>query len=291
MDRTGKTTIYMKSFKEINSNEERSLMVVDSLNLGFRYLHSGAKNFAEDYMRTVLSLKKSYKCDKLIITGDMGSSSYRKALDPEYKANRKKKYEDQTPEEATKFEEFFAEMQRILQKYDDDRLFPVVRFPGVEADDIAAYITNKRKKYGLDQVWLISSDRDWNLLINDGVSQFSFVTRKEYTVDNWHEHYECTRDEYISIKVLQGDSGDNVKGVPGVGPKRALDLVKQYGSVYDIIANMPLSGKYKYITALNEFGADNLFRNYQLMDLVTYCEDAIGEENVKVLDQQLESYL
>lgn len=275
----------------MNTATSGSLMVLDSLNLGFRWQHKGAVDFCEDYMRTVLSFKKSYKCDKLIIPCDMGSSSYRKAIYPEYKANRKEKYEKQTPEEAAKFMEFLEEMKLILQKYRDEGIYPVIGFPGVEADDIAAYIVRKRKKYGLEQIWLISSDRDWNLLITQGVSQFSYVTRKEFTEDNWHEHYEFPRDDYISIKCLMGDSGDNVLGVPGIGPKRAMQLVQEYGSTYDIISNLPISSKYKYITALNDFGADNLMLNYQLMDLETYCADAIGVENCKTLDQQLDDYL
>lgn len=281
----------MKTFKETNSTNPNSLMIVDGLNLGFRYLQSGATDFAEDYIRTVESLKKSYKCAKVIITADMGSSSYRKALDPEYKANRKKKYEEQTEAEAEKFATFFEEMQRIYTRYEEEAKYPILRFPNTEADDIAAYIVSKRKNYDLGQIWLISSDRDWCLLIDEGVSQFSYVTRKEFTVDNWDQHYDWTRDEYISIKVLQGDSGDNVNGVPGIGPKRALELVRQYGSVYDIIASMPLPGKYKYIENLNRFGIDNLQLNYQLMDLVTYCDEAIGEENCKKIDQVLTEYL
>jgi DNA polymerase-1 len=221
----------------------------------------------------------------------MGSSNYRKAIYPEYKANRKEKYENQTAEEAAKFEEFFAEMQRILQKYETDAIYPVARFPGVEADDIAAYIVKKRKNYGISNIWLISSDRDLNLLVDEGVSQFSYVTRKEFTVDNWKEHYEFSRDEYISIKCLMGDSGDNVPGVPGIGPKRALQLVQEYGNTYDIIASLPIFSKYKYVDSLNKFGAEALIRNYQLMDLITYCADAIGEENCKKLDLILDSYL
>ena len=88
-----------------------------------------------------------------------------------------------------------------------------------------------------------------------------------------------------------GDSGDNVHGVPGIGPKRALQLVQEYGSGYDICSALPISNRYKYITALNEFGADNLILNYQLMDLVTFCEDAIGVDNCKVLDSMLDNYL
>lgn len=280
-----------KTFKQLSTLEPDHLMIVDSLNLAFRYKHSKAVDFCEDYMRTVESLRKSYKCGKLIIAGDWGSSSYRKAIYPEYKQNRKDKYENQTEDEAAEFEAFFAEVQGILGRYESDGAFPVLRFLGVEADDIAAYIVSKRNRFGLAHIWLISSDRDWNLLIDRGVSQFSYVTRKEFTVDNWGDHYDFSRDDYISIKCLMGDSGDNVHGVPGIGPKKAASLVAEYGSTYDIIASMPISSKYKYIANLNAFGADALMLNYKLMDLVTFCEDAIGVENCKKIDEVLKDYL
>lgn len=280
-----------KTFEQINQTDPKSLMILDSLNLAFRYKHSKAVDFATDYMRTVESLQKSYKTKKLIVAGDMGSSSYRKAIYPDYKQNRKDKYANQTEQEKEEFEQFFAEVQQILSMYEEEGKFPVMRFQGVEADDIAAYIVSKRKRYDLDQIWLISSDKDWDLLIDKGVSRFSYVTRKEITKDNWKEHYDFDIDDYISIKCLTGDSGDNVLGVPGIGPKRAVQLVQEYGSTYDIIAALPISSKYKYISALNEFGADNLFLNYKLMDLVTNCEEAIGEQNCEQINAKLDEYL
>ena len=87
-----------KTFSKI-TEQENTLLVVDSLNLAFRYKHSGATDFAEDYLRTVQSLKKSYKASHVIIAGDMGSSSYRKAIYPEYKQNRKDKFAEQTDAE------------------------------------------------------------------------------------------------------------------------------------------------------------------------------------------------
>ena len=183
------------------------------------------------------------------------------------------------------------EVQVILSRYEGEGAYPVARFPGVEADDIAAYIVSKRQEYAVKQIWLISSDRDWNLLVDEGVSQFSYVTRKEFTVDNWSDHYEFSRDEYISVKCLMGDSGDNVPGVPGIGPKRAVQLVQEYGSTFDIIDSLPISSKYKYIKSLNEFGAEALILNYKLMDLVTFCEEAIGEQNVAKLNTMLGAYL
>jgi DNA polymerase-1 len=278
-----------KSFKQV-TDSENTLMIVDSLNLAFRYKHSGATDFAEDYLRTVNSLKKSYKASKVIIAGDQGSSSYRKAIYPEYKQNRKDKFAEQTDAEKAAFELFFEDFTKTLDHIAEETDYPVLRFPGVEADDIAAYIVSKKSKLPVNDIWLISSDRDWDLLVQDHVSRFSYVTRKEVTVDNWGTHYDFSPEDYISIKCLTGDSGDNVAGVPGIGPKRAVSLVNEWGSTWDIIASIPISGKYKYIEALNQ-NKDQLILNYQLMDLVTHCAEALGDENCKQIDQILDLYL
>ncbi len=254
-----------KTFSKI-TEQENTLLVVDSLNLAFRYKHSGATDFAEDYLRTVQSLKKSYKASHVIIAGDMGSSSYRKAIYPEYKQNRKDKFENQTDAEKAAFELFFEDFTKTLEHIAESTDYPVLRFQGVEADDIAAYIVSKKSKLPIHDIWLVSSDKDWDLLVQPNVSRFSYVTRKEVTVDNWNDHYDFNPEDYISIKCLTGDSGDNVAGVPGIGPKRAVGLVNEYGSTYDIIASIPISGRYKYIQALNEC-KDQLELNYKLMDL------------------------
>jgi 5'-3' exonuclease len=271
----------MKTFKEI-SEPTNTLMVVDALNLAFRWKHSGALDFKEDYLRTVQSLAKSYKAKHVIIAADWGSSTYRKNIYPEYKQNRKDKFAEQSEAEALAFQMFFEEFEETLKFIADE--YPVLRFKGVEADDICAYICEKVTD---KSIWLISSDKDYDLLVRPGVSRFSYVTRKEVTVDNWHEHYEFDPEDYISIKCLTGDAGDNVMGVPGIGPKRAVSLVKEHGTTWDIIANLPLSGKYKYIQELNKCG-DLLQLNYQLMDLQTFCKDAIGQENIEAIDELLE---
>jgi len=270
-----------KTFTKFNESEQGTAIVVDSLNLAFRWKHQGAIHFKDEYAKTVESLKKSYKADQVVILADWGSSTYRKNVYPEYKQNRKDKQELQTPEEAAYFEKFFEEYVNVLEYYKQETTYPVFRFKGVEADDIAGHIVNNRAGYGFNNLWLISSDRDWDLLVQDSVMRFSYVTRKEITFDNWHDHYEVSPEEYISVKCLMGDTGDNVPGVPKIGPKTAAKLIEQYGSALDIAASLPLPGKYVYIKNLNDFGSENLIRNYQLMDLVTFCDDAIGVENIK----------
>ena len=261
-----------------------NLLIVDGLNVAFRWKHQNILDFKYDYIRTIESLAKSYKAGTIIVCAD-GGSSYRKEIYPEYKANRKERYAEQTEQEAKEFEMFMAEFSDTLTLIRDR--YPVFHFRGVEADDIAAYIT---LKFDYDDCWLISSDKDWDLLINDKVSRFSTVTRKETTVHNWDEHYDFEIEDYITFKCLTGDKGDNVPGVPGVGPKRAVQLMEQYGTVFDIYEACPLDGKYKYIQAVNE-NAEQLLTNVELMDLVTYCEEAIGKENTEVIHRTLEGIL
>lgn len=267
-----------------------NLLVVDALNLAFRWKHSGAQDFAEEYVKVIESLKRSYKASKVIVACDKGSSSYRKHIYPEYKQNRKDKFETQTEAEKLAFQQFFEDFEQTMCEIQSETNYPLLRFQGVEADDIAAYIVSKKSKMNFDEIWLVSSDKDWDLLVQPGVSRFSYVTRKEVTNDNWNTHYDFSPEDYISIKCLTGDTGDNVIGVEGVGPKRAQQLVEEYGSAYDIVANLPISSKYKYVQALNS-SADKIMLNYQLMDLVTHCSEAIGEHNCEYIDKIIKEYV
>lgn len=263
-----------------------NLLIVDGLNIAFRWKHQGVTDYKYDYVRTVESLAKSYNAGTIIICAD-GGSSYRKEIYPEYKANRKEKYAEQTEQEAKEFEMFMAEFSNTLTLLKEK--YPVFQFKGVEADDIAAYISMNLTKFGFDECWMISSDRDWDLLINEKVSRFSTVTRKEVTLDTWDEHYDFEVEDYITFKCLTGDKGDNVPGIPGVGPKRAVQLMEQYGSVFDIYDACPIDGRYKYIQSLNE-NAEQLLTNVELMDLVTYAEEAIGVENKEIIDLEIERH-
>jgi len=260
-----------------------NLLIVDGLNIAFRWKHQGVTDFKYDYARTVESLAKSYNAGTIIITAD-GGSSYRKAIFPEYKANRKEKYAEQTPQEEKEFEMFMAEFSNTLTLLKEKHT--VLQFKGVEADDIAAYISMNLDEFNFDESWMVSSDRDWDLLINDRVSRFSTVTRKETTVHNWDEHYDFEIEDYITFKCLTGDKGDNVPGIPGVGPKRAVQLMEQYGTVFDIYDACPIDGKYKYIESLNE-NAEQLLINVELMDLITYSEEAIGKDNIQTIHKEI----
>lgn len=269
------------------NDDANSTLIVDALNLAFRWKHQGRTDFRYEYQSTVQSLAKSYDCNNIIITADWGSSTYRKGISPEYKQNRKEKFAEQSEAERLAFEEFFEEFEASLEVLAED--YPVLRYKGVEADDLAAHLVKYKNKYDLEYIWLISSDRDWDLLIQENVGRFSYVTRKEVRVDNWKEHYDIDPEMYISMKCLTGDKGDNVAGIPGIGPKRAVQLIEQYGTAFDIYNALPLQSHYKYIQELNASG-EQLLVNYELMDLMTFCDDAIGKDNIDDIERVLNGY-
>ena len=241
--------------KLIEKPKNNNTLIVDALNLAFRWKHQAKLNFIEDYVQTVLSFANSYNCSNIIITADQGSSK-----------------------------EFFVEYERCLNVL--SKLHPVIRFDETEADDLAAYIVKKKEAFNLGDIVLISSDRDWDLLIQDGVMRFSYVTRKEVTMENWGEHYDVPREQYACFKCLTGDKGDNVPGYAGIGPKRAAILLQEYESAYNIYDSVPIEGKFKYLQEINN-NPDRILRNYELMDLLTYCEDAIGSKNCSEIDRRL----
>ena len=269
-------------------SDTKTTLIVDALNLAFRWKHQGRTDFRYDYQKTVQSLASSYGCSEVIIAADWGSSSYRKELYPDYKQNRKEKFAEQSEEERIAFEEFFEEFEASLEVLAEEG-YPVLRYKGVEADDIAAHLVKHKNTYELESIWLISSDRDWGLLIQETVSRFSYVTRKEVTLENWSEHYDVKPEEYISLKCLTGDKGDNVPGIPGIGPKRAQQLIEQYGNAFSIYEATPIDSRYKYIQTLNE-NADQILTNYELMDLITFCDDAIGKANIADIESTINEY-
>ena len=258
--------IEIKKEKEIEENNT-NLMLVDGVNLGFKYIQrANYGSFTDDYIRTISSLGKSYKAKRIICCFDSGSSNYRKILLPEYKANRK---QERTPEEQDRFDKFFECLTATI----DELPFEHYKFKGVEADDLIAYLSLNIKDY--NHTWIISSDRDLIQLINETTSIFSTQTRKEKTLKSILDDTGYSPREYMLSRIIEGDIGDNIKGVTGIGPKRAAELIKSYKTLKGIIAALPIKGKSQYIHNLNNSEA-LLLKNEKLINLLDYNVDAIA---------------
>lgn len=298
-----------------------NLLVVDGLNLCFRWKHErytigkdeynelsyedaleflredrAGDYFVEELKDTILSIAASYKARKIVLLADFGSSTWRKDIYPEYKQNREEQRERDRPVDRAIFRIFFEHYTDAIKEIEEEKdAIEVIYSKGIEADDYAALICTTVKEY--DHIWLVSSDKDWDLLISDKVSRFNWRTKSSWknvrkdgprprniTLDNWSEHYTYPVEMHLAIKALQGDEGDNLPGIDGVGPVYAKRLLDKYNGSIDALLNaVPLKGTANYINNLNK-GKDIVSRNRLLMDIKASIDKVFTpEEKERVL--------
>ncbi|MBX3395009.1 MAG: DNA polymerase I [Phycisphaerae bacterium] len=177
------------------------------------------------FTQMLLNLLRDRKPDHLAMIMDVDDRTvFRVQIDPEYKANRDKSPEDLGPQ-----------IDRIVSIVSAMKI-PILRLSGFEADDIIATLCHRFARDPLD-VYLVSRDKDLDQLLTDRVRMYD--PGKDVVIDA----ASMTTDKgyppglAVEAQMLIGDSADNVKGVPGVGPKKAAQLLSQYGSVAAIIEN------------------------------------------------------
>ena len=275
-----------KSWNDLAALEEPSvatgnnLLLIDGNNLSYRYIRRANYNsYSADYTRTVTSLAKSYDAVRTIVCFDFGKSYYRMGMYEEYKGNRSD--DDLTEEEKEKKQEFFE----VLNKLPEELPCETVKFRGLEADDSIAYLV-ERFKDQYDNIWIVSSDKDLIQLVDHNVSVFNIFSRKEITMDSLHEDLEITPSEFMLSRIIEGDKGDNIIGIEGIGPKRAQTLAKEYKTLDNLLKALPIKGKSKYIQNLNA-GLEMLVRNEKLINLKRYNLDALNASKDENILEQL----
>tara|TARA_Y100001937_G_scaffold42749_1_gene60504 strand:- start:6846 stop:7688 length:843 start_codon:yes stop_codon:yes gene_type:complete len=272
----------LADLQEPDYSAYNNLLIIDANNLSYRWLQRpNYANFGPDFIRTIQSLSKSYEAARTIVCFDFGKSYYRMDMHEEYKGTRKK---PQDEDEIKKYEDFFAVLNDLPDQLDEE----VLKFRGVEADDILAWITqNVSDKY--EHTWVISSDRDLYQLVDDNVSIFNIFGRREITIESMREDFDVSPSEYMLSRIIEGDKSDNILGIEGIGPKRAQTLAREYKTLDSLLQALPIKGRSKYITNLNA-GKEILIRNEKLINLKKYCKEAIsagkhGEEPLAELQR------
>lgn len=270
----------LADLQEPDYSAYNNLLIIDANNLSYRWLQRpNYANFGPDFIRTIQSLSKSYEAARTIVCFDFGKSYYRMDMHEEYKGTRKK---PQDEDEIKKYEEFFAVLNDLPEQLDEE----VLKFRGVEADDILAWITqNISDRY--EHTWVVSSDRDLYQLVDHNVSIFNIFGRREVTVESLRDDFNVSPSEYMLSRIIEGDKSDNILGIEGIGPKRAQTLAREHKTLDALLEALPIKGKSKYIQNLNA-GKDVLIRNEKLINLKRYCKEAIiagklGEEPIEQL--------
>jgi len=184
---------------------------------------------------------------------DHSSTTFRNEIYPEYKANRDAPPEDLRPQ--------FAVIREATRAFD----VPCIEKEGYEADDLIATYAKQASKIGAG-VTIVSSDKDLMQLIDDNVVMYD--TMKDVVVDaeGVFAKFGVDPEKMIDLQALNGDSTDNVPGVPGIGPKTAAQLLDEYGTLEELLEHAGEIKQNKRRENLIEF-ADQARLSKQLVTL------------------------
>ncbi len=184
-------------------------------------------NAVYGFLAILFKLLDEVKPDYIAVAFDLKAPTARHKLYEGYKANRKG-----MPEELRMQMPMIKEILRAMN-------IDIIEKEGYEADDVLGTLSRYGEKQGLDVV-ILSGDRDTFQLATDKVTIILPRTKagktevQEYDRKKIEEEYGIEPKQLIEVKGLQGDTSDNIPGVPGIGEKTALNLIKEYGSIENL---------------------------------------------------------
>ena len=190
------------------------------------------------FTNTLLEVLQKQKPTHIGVAFDTAAATFRDKIFEAYKANRQEMPED--------IRSGVPKVKEIIRGFN----IPIVELDGYEADDIIGTMATQAARQGFT-VYMMTPDKDFGQLVKENV----FLYKPAYmgnSVDILGIKEVCEKwdiqniSQVVEMLGLQGDSSDNIPGIPGVGPKTAAELIKQYGSIENIIAHVgELKGKLK----------------------------------------------
>ncbi|WP_041120937.1 DNA polymerase I [Jeotgalibacillus alimentarius] len=183
----------------------------------------------------LMKLLEEEKPTHLMVAFDAGKTTFRHKTFEDYKGGRQK-----TPPELSEQFPFIRDLLNAhnIKYYELDQY---------EADDIIGTLSTQAEKDGFNTV-IISGDKDLTQLSSErirvDITKKGITDLEQYTPAHISEKYGLTPDQIIDMKGLMGDASDNIPGVPGVGEKTAIKLLKQFGTLENVLDSIDeVSGK------------------------------------------------
>lgn len=187
------------------------------------------------FSNMLLKMQDDINPDYIVAAFDKKAPTFRHKEYGDYKAGRKK-----MPPELSEQFPVVKEFLKLLG-------VNIYEIEGFEADDIIGTIAKTAAKEGME-VYVVTGDKDALQLADKNINVL--ITKKgvsevaAYDYDTFVKEFEVTPTQFIDVKGLMGDKSDNIPGVPGVGEKTAFKLIKEYGSVENVLMNIDsISGK------------------------------------------------
>ncbi|EHI97960.1 DNA polymerase I [Clostridium sp. DL-VIII] len=187
------------------------------------------------FMNMLFKMKEEINPDSIIAAFDLKAPTFRHKEYSEYKAGRNK----MPPELAEQFP-IIKELFKLMG-------IKIFEIEGFEADDIIGTVS-KFAEDNDSEVFVVTGDKD-ALQLASGRTKI-VITKKGvsetavYDEEAFINEFEVTPHQFIDVKGLMGDKSDNIPGVPGVGEKTAFKLIKEYGSIEEVLKNIDnIAGK------------------------------------------------
>jgi len=259
---------------------DRKIMLIDGNSLLFRAFYAlpllqtkegvytnAVYGFLTMFNRAIKEVQPTH----IVVAFDKDRKTFRNETYSDYKANRLS-----TPEELGGQ---FAIIREVLKALNINYM----EIQGYEADDIIGTLSLKAEEEGIDSI-IVTGDGDTLQLVSDRTQVY--MTKKGiseievYDPAKVQEKWEVKPDQMIEIKGLMGDSSDNIPGVPGVGPKTAIKLIKEFGSLEVLYENLDLLKGKKLVENLVEHH-DQAFMSRELAKIVRDID----------IDSQFDDYL
>jgi DNA polymerase-1 len=230
------------------------------------------------FMNSLMDVIKREKPDHLAVAFDKGGSDYRYELYQEYKAHR-----DETPEAIKIAVPYIQELLRAMH-------IPIIELAGCEADDLIGTIAKQAEKEDF-QVFMVTPDKDFAQLVSENIFMYK-PARLGNDIEIWGvpevlERFEIEHpSQVIDFLGMMGDAADNIPGLPGVGEVTAKKLLKEFGSMENLLANTDkLKGAMKEkIEANKELG----ILSKKLAAIICDCDVTFNAEDYELTKPDVE---
>ncbi|MDZ4685126.1 MAG: DNA polymerase I [Planctomycetaceae bacterium] len=210
-----------------------SVYLIDTFSLMFQVFHgvppmtgpSGQPtNAIFGISRDLVGLLTNHRPAWLIAAWDSSEPSFRNTIYADYKANRK-----ETPPD------LISQIPRVRELIEAFGI-PVIEHAGWEADDVIATLAGQAAGRG-DTVRIITSDKDARQLLGPQVQLFNLRKNTSLGEAELLLDWGIRPDQVVDFQALVGDAVDNIPGVPLIGPKKAAQLLNQFGTLDEVLAH------------------------------------------------------
>ncbi len=232
-----------------NSYIYRAFYAIRGLATSRGFPTNAAYGFTNMLMKVVNEKKPEY----LAVCFDPKGATTRHRIYEEYKATRAPMPESLSPQ--------IPYIHKIVDAFN----IPVIMFDGIEADDAIAAVAGRAAGEGFS-VTIITADKDLFQLINEDIRIYDTMKDETYGVEECIRKFGVPPEKIPEFLGLVGDTSDNIPGVPGVGPKTAVQLISEFGYINNVLLNLDKISRPKLKEALAA-NADNARLSRDLAEL------------------------